>query len=70
MKIVEFYEENGPSRSRNFSQAGARAGATKKWTGSATLLFTLNTKRLISGSCLEKDTGKLLSVREAVFNYT
>jgi hypothetical protein len=29
MKIVELYEENGPSRSRNFLQAGA--GAAQKW---------------------------------------
>jgi hypothetical protein len=40
MKIVEFYEENSPSRSRswNFLQAGAGAGAAQKWTGSATLI--------------------------------
>jgi hypothetical protein len=37
MKIVEFYEENG--QSRNFWQAGA--GATQKWTGSATPVFSL-----------------------------
>jgi hypothetical protein len=39
MKIVDFfYGENGPSRSRNFLQAGA--GAAQKWTGSATLLLS------------------------------
>jgi hypothetical protein len=39
MKIVEFFEENGTSRSRNFLQAGAEDA--QKWTGSATLVLTM-----------------------------
>jgi hypothetical protein len=50
MKIVEFYEENGTSRSRNFLQAGA--GAAQKWTGSATLLLSGELKaRAFQNTC-------------------
>jgi hypothetical protein len=43
MKFVEFYEENGLSRSQNFLQAGA--GAAPKWTGSATLLVSVQEQK-------------------------
>jgi hypothetical protein len=45
MKIVEFYEENCRSWSRNFRQEGA--GAAQKWAGSATLVPELNVRKYL-----------------------
>jgi hypothetical protein len=50
MKIVEFYEDNCPSRSRNFRQAGA--GAAQKWTGSATLVKSAHGRHFVNENVL------------------